>query len=349
MGSPLCVSREKPSKLDPMTKPKGLYILRLSALQEVYSDKVQADIAELLDLVVEPQTPDSVKANPEVLQDVEVIMSSWGAPVLDEAFLAYAPNLKIIFYGAGSIRYFVTDASWQRGIRVSSAYRLNAVAVTEYALATILLSLKRFWHYAQVVKKERYFSKERILPGNYGSTVGLVSLGSVGRGVLERLKHHEHQVIAYDPFLTEEEAQRLGVENVSLEELFKRADVVSLHTPALEETHKMVKKEHFASMKEGATFINSARGMVIDEAALIDVLQERTDLYAILDVTDPEPPVKESLLYDLPNVLLTPHIAGNVGKERERQGQAMLEELQRYLAGESLQHEITQAQAKIMA
>jgi len=332
-----------------MTKPKGLYICRPSALQEVYSDEVQTSIAELLDMVAEPQTPDSVKANPELLQEVEVIMSSWGAPILDEAFLAHAPNLKILFYGAGSIRYFVTDDSWQRNVRVSSAFRLNAVAVTEYALATILLSLKRFWHYTQVVKKERTYNKERLLPGNYGSTVGLVSLGSVGRGVLKRLKHHENEVIAYDPFLSDEDAQRLGVESVSLEDLFKRSDVVSLHTPALEETRKMVKKEHFASMKENATFINSARGMVIDEAALIEVLQTRADLYAILDVTEPEPPVKESPLYDLPNVILTPHLAGNVGKERQRQGQAMLEELRLYLAGKPLEHEITQAQAKIMA
>lgn len=330
-------------------KPKGLFILRPSALHEVYSEVHQEAIADLIDLVAEPQTADSIKEKPELLGEVEVIMSSWGAPVLDEALLTHAPKLKVIFYGAGSIRYFVTEASWQRNIRVSSAYRFNAISVTEYALATILLSLKRFWHYTQLVKRERMFPEYRPLPGNYGSTVGIVSLGSVGRGVLKRLKHHDLKVVTYDPFLKEEEAKRLEVERVSLEELFKRADVVSLHTPALEETHKMIKKEHFASMKDGATFINTARGTVIDEAALIEVLHERLDLYAILDVTDPEPPATESPLYDLPNVLLTPHIAGNVARERERQGQAMLEELRRYLAGEPLQHEITLEQAKIMA
>ena len=330
-------------------KPKGIYILRPDALREVYSPEHQQAIAELIDLVGEPQTAASIKEKPELLNEVEIIMSSWGAPVLNEALLAHAPNLKVLFYGAGSIRYFVTEASWRRGVRVSSAYRFNAISVTEYTLATILLSLKHFWRYNQLLRKQRGFTKERPLPGNYGTTVGLISLGSVGRGVLERLEHHDHTVIAYDPFLSESEAQRLEIESVSLEDLFKRSDVISLHTPALEETRKMIKKEHFASMKQGATFINTARGMVIDENALIEVLQERPDLYAILDVMDPEPPVAESPLYDLENVLLTPHIAGNTGKERERQGQAMLEELERYLAGEPLEHEITQAQAKIMA
>ena len=115
-------------------KPKGLFILRPDALQEVFSEAHQQAIAERLDLVAEPQTAASILEQPELLAEVEVIMSSWGAPVLDQALLAHAPKLKVLFYGAGSIRYFVTEASWQRGIRVSSAYRFNAIAVTEYTL-----------------------------------------------------------------------------------------------------------------------------------------------------------------------------------------------------------------------
>lgn len=333
-----------------MTKPKGLLIASPEALKEVYNDDHLTAIRQLLDIVAEPQTAASIKENPAHLKEVEVIMSTWGAPLMDEAFLKQAPNLKAVFYAAGSLRAFTTEAFWQRSITVSSAYALNAVAVAEYTLATILLSLKSFWHYSKLLRDIRSFPKKKPLAGAYGSTVGLISLGSIGRAVLTHLQRHDLKIIAYDPFLSQEEAQDLAVTMVSLEAIFKESDVVSLHTPALEVTRKMIKKAHFASMKEGATFINTARGMVIDEAALIEVMQDRPDLYAILDVTDPvEPPISESLLYDLPNVLLTPHIAGVTAKERERLGQAMLEELQRYVANMPLIWSISQEQAERMA
>ncbi|MEM6430456.1 MAG: hydroxyacid dehydrogenase [Deinococcota bacterium] len=332
-----------------MSKLKGLFLSDETALHEVYSEAHQQAIAGLLDIVAEPQTAASIQETPELLNDVDVIMSSWGVPTMDEQFLAHAAKLKAVFHGAGTIRRIVSDTFWQRGIVITSAYQFNAIAVAEYTLATILLSLKRVWHYSQRVKEMRSFPAKKPLPGTYGSKVGIVSLGSIGRKVVQHLQHHQVNVLVYDPFLSEEDARQLAVTKVSLEHLFATSDVVSLHTPALEETHNMITGKHVASMKEGATLINTARGWVVDEPALIHVLQQRSDLYAVLDVTDPEPPEEASPLYDLPNVILTPHIAGNIAKERERHGQAMLEELQRYLAGESLQHGITQEQAQIMA
>lgn len=332
-----------------MNKPKGLFICGTESLNEVYSQQHREAIAELIELIAKPQTAQSVQEKPYLLNEVEVIMSTWGAPQMDETFLKNCPKLKAVFYGAGSLRAFVTEAFWQRNIVVTSAYAMNAVSVSEYTLATILLSLKSFWHYNKLIKATRSFPTQKPLAGAYGSTVGLISLGSVGRAVLERLKHIDLKVIAFDPFLTDLEAKELGVELLSLELLFEQSDVVSLHAPGIEATRKMIKKEHFASMKEGASFINTARGMVIDEAALIEVLQERPDLHAILDVTDPEPPIASSALFDLDNVLLSPHIAGVTATERERLGKTMLEELQRYLTGEPLKWAITQEQAQRMA
>jgi phosphoglycerate dehydrogenase-like enzyme len=332
-----------------LSKLKGLFLSDETALREVYSEAHQQAIAGLLDIVAAPQTAASLQETPELLNDVNVIISSWGVPTMDEHFLARALKLKAVFHGAGTIRPIVSAAFWQRGIVITSAYQFNAIAVAEYTLATILLSLKRVWHYSQLVKEMRSFPAQKPLPGTYGSNVGIVSLGSIGRKVVQHLQHHEVNVLVYDPFLSDEGAQKLAVSKVSLEHLFSTSDVVSLHTPALDETHNMITGEHLASMKEGATLINTARGWVLDELALIDVLQQRPDLYAVLDVTDPEPPEETSSLYDLPNVILTPHLAGNIAKERERHGQAMLEELQRYLAGEPLLHAITQQQAQIMA
>jgi len=141
----------------------------------------------------------------------------------------------------------------------------------------------------------------------------------------------------------------LGVELVSLEELFRQSDVVSLHAPLLEETKNMITKELLATMKQGATFINTARGKLINEKELVEVLRARPDLFALLDVTAPEPPEKGSPLFTLPNVVLTPHIAGSINNECRRMGRLMIEETERYLKGQALRWRITPQMALITA
>jgi len=125
--------------------------------------------------------------------------------------------------------------------------------------------------------------------------------------------------------------------------------VVSLHTPWLPETVGMVTGAHLRSMKTDATFINTARGAIVREAEMIAALQERPDLTAVLDVTYPEPPEAGSPLYTLPNVILTPHIAGSMGRECQRMGRLMVDEFERYRAGEPLRWAISQEQAAVMA
>jgi phosphoglycerate dehydrogenase-like enzyme len=216
-------------------------------------------------------------------------------------------------------------------------------------LGVILLSLKHFWRYSRQLKEFRTSPPRKFIPGAYGTTVGLVSLGSVGRLVLEKLRPFDLRVVAYDPYVDPDQAQDLGCELVGLDELFERSDVVSLHTPHLAATGQMIKGSHFESMKEGATFINTARGGVVNEAQMIAALTNRPDLQAILDVTQPEPPRANSALYDLPNVILTPHIGGAMDYECRRLGQLMVEELGRYLAGEPMLFEVTAELAPILA
>jgi phosphoglycerate dehydrogenase-like enzyme len=330
---------------------KALYILDRNPYEWIYGPAERAEISRLVDVYAPAQTVQKIKDNPDVLHDVELIFSGWGAPTFDEAFLAAAPNLKAIFYGAGSIRGITTDAFWDRGLVITSAYGANAVPVSEYTLATILFSLKRGWQFAAALRRDhRYPVREDMqVAGAYGSTVGIISLGMVGRLVCERLRPFDLNVIAYDPFATPETASMLGVELCSLHDVFARSDVVSLHTPWLPETEGMIASEHFEAMKPGATFINTARGAVVREMEMISVLQKREDIFAVLDVTHPEPPPSESPLYVMPNVLLTPHIAGSVSAECRRQGRYMVEELQRYLHGEPLLFGITRERAKVLA
>ena len=328
---------------------KALYLLDSSAYDLVYGPDERADIAHMVDVYAPPQTAQSIAANPGVLAEAEILLSGWGMAPLDAAFLRAAPNLKVVLYGAGSIRSFVTDESWVREVQVVSAYAANAIPVVEYTLSTILLSLKRFWFFTQEVRRLKSFPQRAPVPGCYGSTVGLISLGMIGQMVAERLRSYEMKVIAYDPFVSPEAAAALGVELVELDEIFRRADVVSLHTPWLKETEGMITGELLKSMRPDSTFINSARGAVVREEEMIEALKQRPDLYAVLDVTYPEPPAPDLALYTLPNVILSPHTAGAMSNECRRMGRLVVDELRRYLQGQPLQWSISKERSAVLA
>nr|AYA93352.1 putative glycerate dehydrogenase [uncultured bacterium pG7] len=328
---------------------KGLYILDSAFYELIYGEAEREDIAQLVEIYAPPQTKESVAQNPAILHEAEVVLSGWGAPLMDEGFLAAVPKLKAVFYGAGSIRGIVTEAFWEQGILITSAWAANAEPVAEYTIAQVFMCLKCVWQYARDFKAARRFLRHLKVPGGYGSTVGIISLGMVGRRVCELLRPFDLQLLAYDPFVSPQEAAQLGVELTSLEEIFRRADVVSLHTPWLKETEGMITGAHFATMKPGASFINTARGAIVREGEMIEVLKARPDLFAVLDVTYPEPPVPDSPLYTLPNVVLTPHIAGSMDGECRRMGRYMVEELRRYVRGEPLRWSISRERAAILA
>ncbi|HLV36706.1 MAG TPA: hydroxyacid dehydrogenase [Spirillospora sp.] len=328
---------------------KGLFILGADNYERIYGPAEREDIHQLVEIYAPPQTAADVAANPAILQDADLIFSGWGGPCMDADFLAAAPRLKAVFYGAGSVRGIVTDAFWESGIVITSAAAANAIPVAEFTLSQIIFCLKHGWYHALEMKRKGQKVKRRAVPGAYGSTVGLISLGMIGRRVAELLKLLDVKVIAYDPFVPAQTAAELGVEMVGLDDVFERADVVSLHTPWLKETEGMITGAHFARMKPNAAFINTARGAVVREDEMIAVLSQRPDICAVLDVTHPEPPIPRSPLYTLPNVVLTPHIAGSVGPECWRMGRYMVDELRRYLDGEPLRYAITKAQFERMA
>jgi len=312
-----------------------------AALDMVMGEAERREVSRFVKFVAPPQTRQSIAENPDVLNDVEIIIGGWGMPILDRNLLSHAPRLKAIFYAAGAIGSWVTQAVWDRNILVTTAIEANAVPVAEYTLANILFSLKFGWSLSRETHRKRIFPPRDNAPGNYGSRVGIISLGTIGRKVVELLKPFDLKIALYDPFVTAAEAKKLGVELWSLEAVFATCDVVSLHTPLLPETVGMITGVHFNSMKHGATFINTARGEIVREREMIEVLSRRSDLQAVLDVTIQEPPPADSPLYTLPNIVLTPHIAGSVGKECRRMGGYMIEEIKRYVAGEKLKWQVS--------
>jgi phosphoglycerate dehydrogenase-like enzyme len=316
----------------------------------VYGAEEQAAIASRVRLLTSSSlTAGQAQARPDLLAEVEVLFTGGGCPVLGPEWLRMMPKLRAVFYAAGSIRRITTPAFWARGIPIVSAVTANAVPVAEFTMASIIFGLKRAFFHADQQRRGESWWGERQVHGAFGSMVGLISMGTIGRLVRERLRVLDVGVLVYDPFLTADQARQLQVEKVSLEELFTRSDVVSVHTPWLPETENLIRGCHLAALKDGAAFINTARGAVVHETELVEVLRVRPDVQAILDVTYPEPPAPDSPLRTLPNVFLTPHIAGSVGHEYRRLGRLMIEEFDRWKAGEPLWHAITRERAATMA
>ena len=328
---------------------RAAYLLSRGAADQIYGPQERSDVAGLVDVVVPPEETGDMSTLVPRLGDTKVVLSGWGAPSFDTALLDAMPRLRIVLYGAGSIRRVVTDAFWERDIAICSAWGANAVPVAEYSLSQILFCLKRGWYFARAVREARTFVPHDHVIGAYRSVVGIVSLGMIGRLVCERLQPFDLEIIAYDPFVSPDEAAGLGITLVPLEELFQRADCVSVHTPWLPETEGLITGALLSSMKPYAGFINSSRGAVVNEPELISVARARPDLQFVLDVTRPEPPATDSALYDLDNVVLTPHIAGSLGPECRRMGHYMVDELRRWVNGEPLQWSVSRAQARVMA
>jgi len=332
-----------------MSSHNALLIGMPHYLPQAYPEALRAEICTKVRLFPDAISGADWKNHTEALAEVDMLFATWGMPKLDAEFLAAAPRLKAVFYAAGSVKGFATPESYKRGILISSAWQANAIPVAEYSHATILLGLKGFWSSQRLARAGKFSHQHSPMAGAFHSNVGLVSLGAIGRLVAGHLAKNEINILAYDPFATPAAAASLGVTLVSLEELFAKSHVVSIHTPWLPETEKMINGPLLRSIPESATLINTSRGAVIDEADLCEVLAERPDITAILDVTHPEPPLPDSPLRTLENVILTPHIAGSLGGEIARMGYWMKDELDLYLEGKPLQHGVSEDMLARMA
>lgn len=315
----------------------AVYVMDPRDWPKIYGPEQQKAIAEKVNVLGPVYSAQEALHHPEVLSQAEILLSGWLGPKLDEHFLSLMPKLQVVLYGAGSIGYIMTPEFARKNIPISTANSINAIPVAEYSLAHIILALKSYRRNVQETKNRRAFIHPQVkCAGGFRSTVGLVSLSTIGRLVRQKLASMEVSVMAYDPCVDALEAARLDVTLAGLPEVFAESDVVSLHAPLIEQTKGMITGELIASMKQGATFINTARGGIVRELEMIRVLRQRPDLTAILDVTDPEPPHKDCELFDLPNVWVSPHIAGSLDRECNRMGQWVYQELVRFLAGEPL-------------
>lgn len=290
-----------------------------------------ADIVQS-DVLTEFKSPRSREA----LARTTALITGWGSPLIDAEALEASPELQLIAHAAGTVKAHVSAECWDRGIKVTTAAQANGVPVAEYTLAFILLAGKNAAAEQHKQRLGRSSYRGNLLApgfGNAGGTVGIIGASLIGRLVIELLKPFSFDVLLSDPTVTEAEAAGLGVELVSLDGLMARSRVASLHAPILPSTIGMIGAKELSLLQDGATFINTARGVLVDHDALrAELVAGR--ISAVLDVTSPEPLPDDDPLYELPNVTLTPHIAGSMGNELVRMGDLAVGEVA-YLASGS--------------
>lgn len=337
----------------PDRAPLSAVLLMPEGLQhQMFTPEQLGRLEELARIDTGRTVADLAAADDAEMAEAEVVITGWGSPLIDAAALARMPRLRAVVHTAGTVRFVVSEAVWDRGdVLVTSATEANAVPVAEFALAQILLAGKRTLQQEAAYRRERLGevssraggdegpaetavhrardSVQRV--GIYGAVVGLIGASRIGRLVAEHLRHFDLEVLISDPYVSAEEITRLGGTKVELPELFSCSDVVSLHAPDVPSTQAMVSAQLLALMPDGATFINTARPALVDVDALrAECVSGR--IAAVLDVHDDLAP--DDPLWEVPTVSITPHIAGSQGNELHRMGEAALEEVRRLAAGD---------------
>lgn len=284
----------------------------------------------------------------EALRETEVCVTGWGTEVLDETVLEDAEKLRLIAHTGGSVKPYVTDAVYEKGIRVVSGNEVFAESVAESVVAYALASLRQIpFHSANLAAGvwPQSFSNRGLLD----RSVGIVGYGMIARYVVGMLAPFHCPIQVFSRHIRQEELDKYHMQKADLEELFAQCDIVSIHSGMTPENYHLVTEPLLRSMKPGALLINTARGAVIDEAALCRVLADRPDLSAALDVYETEPLPAGHALQTLPNVLLMPHMGGPTVDRRLAVTRSVTQDIQRFLAGEAMSCEISRSYAVKMS
>jgi len=325
-------------------KPKVWYVQTEGHTDRVFDPTDYQAFLDEFDVTVNTSGRDlATEQIAEGIAGYGAIVTGWGAPPLTGAVFGAADKLSIIAHSAGSIkglvsREVVDEYLAPRGIVLFSANTAIAYNVAESTVGMLLMTMRRWpdlngyfkrtgqWKAPDVRWNGRFLS---------GSTVGVVAASQVGRELIRLLKPWSVHILLHDPYVSDEEAESLGVEKAELNDLFERSDHVTLHLPSIAATDNLVGKEQLDRMKPGATLINTSRGSVLDHGALIEKCK-RDEVYVCLDVTTPEPLERYSEFRLLDNVYITPHVSGSGFYGYHKIGEQTLQALRHHFRGETV-------------
>jgi len=282
----------------------------------------------------------------EAVRDADAIVVCHGAPRITQGVLDSAPRLRFLgdLEGDRFAGRLDAEAAWQRGIRTVDTTNGSSYPVAEWALALILISLRnageQFRHMIAPEAYRRPTSDFGYQHGElFGKTVGLIGCGHIGRRLISFLQPFRCPIFVHDPYLPKEIPDALGFTLTSLDRVFSASDVVVCLAPLTPRTRRMIGERELDLLRAGTAFVNVSRGPIVDPDALIRRLQ-RGDIVAGLDVFDPEPIPADSPIKRLPNVVLTPHIAGVTAASRTRFFALMVDELERFFRGDETLYDL---------
>lgn len=301
----------------------------LNAMKVIVADKIsERGLALLRETGWDVSTPPATELARDIANADGLIVRS--ATRVTAELLEHAPMLRVVGRAGVGVDNIDVEAATHRGVLVMNTPGGNAVSVAEHTLA-LLLALARGVPQSNAAIQAGRWEKSVSGVELRGKTIGLLGLGRVGTEVARRARALEMKVVAHDPYVTPAAAREVDVELLTLDELFQRSDVISLHTSLGPATEKMINAAAIAKMKRGARLINCARGELIDEAALAEALRAGQLAGAAVDTFAVEPP-KNSPLIGLPNLIATPHIAGSTAEAQEEVGTLIAQQVRDYLA-----------------
>jgi len=335
-----------------MSKPRIAILVRGRLHDELFAPQVERALRRFAEPVRFPGTEQKWPSDElkQALADADGCIGSWGKYRIGPEEIAAAPRLRIISHAAGTIRSHVAPEVFDRGIVVTSAASAIAPYVAEAVLGLAIALLRRAHMHDRAMKTERTWGDERFKPGLtlFREKVGLVGFGRVARDLVKLLRPLEAQVIAYDPFADPGMAKKMRVRLTTLQEVMSTCRVVSLHVANLPAARHMIGAEQLRIMQDGAVLINTARGALLDHDALYQELKNGR-IHAALDVTDPEPLPPDSPLRDLPNIILTPHIAGPVLERRWELAMMVVKDQRLFFSGKKPIYQVTKDMLEWMA
>ncbi len=299
------------------------------------------EVLERLKALCEVEFLDDVNSLAARVRGQDIVITSWGSPKLTREVLEEADGLKLYAHTAGTVVPYVDPVVFQRGIRVVNA---NAALARSTAECTLMLMLAGTWRIIENMKKTRLGKwseiKDTKPSGLYGRTVGLIGLGEISREVIRLLAPFRCRILMHSPHCTAEEAESLQVELCSLEELLRQSDIVSLHNTLTEASRGMLGDAELSLIRDGALFVNTARGPIVRQEALRKHVSTGR-IFAALDVYEEEPLPPDSEWTSYENVIATPHCGGYSEYWMNHMSTLIVDDIERLLQGQALQHEIT--------
>ncbi len=338
---------------NPGGKPRVLALPGPALREELFSADAQAALDELADVTwnesEERWTSERLAAE---IGTYDGLITGWGSPAITPDVQDAATRLQVIAHSAGSVKHLIKEDVLARGIKVSSAAIAMASAVAEFSLIMVMLGLRAVHEYDHGMRRAGHLrdgQKDHGVGQEIAAQrIGVVGAGGVGRIFIGQARALGAEVWVYDPYLPENAAIEIGARRAELNDLMANCPIVVIHAPVTPETHHLIGAGQLALMPDNGYLVNTARSWIVDQDALLAELQSGR-IRAALDVYDTEPLPLDHPFRTLPNVILTPHVAGATIQARYRQGDCVVRDLTNAFAGQPLAHEVTMERYAILA